>query len=65
MINGEKSEYFECNGGMTGMTVNAGHNEIEMYFVPKGFKAGAVLTAVGALTLFTLIIIDARKRRKV
>lgn len=63
IVNGEEVDYIECNGGMMGINVNSGNNHIDMYFVPKGFKAGIVLTCAGTLTLIGLIACDIKKRK--
>ena len=62
-VNGQQVDYIECNGGMMGISINSGNNHIDMYFVPKGFKAGIVLFCAGALALFTLVICDFKKRK--
>ncbi len=64
MINGEKVDYIKCNGGMMGFKVNAGDNNIEMYFTPSGFKAGMILTLIGSLSFVGLIVFDIRKRHE-
>ncbi len=56
-------DFIECNGGMIGVEVNSGDNHIDMYFVPKGFKAGALLTGTGIVSLMTLIIIDLKRKK--
>ncbi len=62
-INGQDVDFIECNGGMIGVEVNSGDNHIDMYFVPKGFKAGALLTGTGIVSLMTLIIIDLKRKK--
>lgn len=62
-VNGQQVDYIECNGGMMGINVNGGNNHIDMYFAPKGFKAGTVLSCIGSLALFALVICDIRKRK--
>ncbi|MDO4499719.1 MAG: YfhO family protein [Erysipelotrichaceae bacterium] len=62
-INGEATDYFECNGGFIGLNINEGHNEINMYFMPEGFKAGALMTGVGFISYLGIIIVEIRKRK--
>ncbi len=50
-INGNKTSYFECNGGLIGFAVPAGENYVEMSFVPDGFKEGCLLSLVGIILL--------------
>lgn len=63
-INGDKVEYIECNGGMIGFKVQKGMNDIEMKFIPEGFKLGCILTLTGSLLLIGIVIIDIVRKKK-
>ena len=63
IVNGEEIEYYECNGGMIGFSIVSGNNNIEMYFVPSGFKIGFVLSIVGFLSFIAIIIFDKKKTK--
>lgn len=64
-INGNPIEYIECNGGMIGFNVNEGNNEIKMYFMPKGFKLGLILTTVGTCIFVVLLATSIRKKKTI
>ncbi len=63
LVNGEEVTVYKVNGGTMGIPVEAGTNTIEMYFVPKGFKLGALMTATGVIAFIVIIFIDRRKNR--
>lgn len=62
-VNGKQVEYHECNGGMIGFNVEEGANSVEMYFTPKGFFVGVLLSGIGVVLLGTLLIIDKKGKR--
>lgn len=64
LVNGKEVDYIECNGGVIGFAINAGDNNIEMYFTPQGFKAGAIGTACGVMAFAGIIIVDVMKKRR-
>lgn len=57
-INGTNTNYYRVNGGFIGIPIQAGLNELEMYFIPKGFKVGFILSCLGTLICFYLIYRD-------
>ncbi len=63
-VNGESVDYIKCNGGMMGFNVKSGDNLIEMYFVPKGFKLGLILSLVGSIAFICLIVFDIKRRHE-
>lgn len=65
IINGNPIDYIECNGGMMGFNVNKGNNEIKMYFMPKGFKLGLILTTVGTCIFVVLLATSIRKKKTI
>jgi uncharacterized membrane protein YfhO len=60
-INGEKVEYYQVNGGLTGFNLYDGTNTITMTFMPQGIKLGAVLTLFAILCY---IIVMARENNE-
>lgn len=64
LVNNKQVDYIECNGGMIGFYLDSGVNSIEMYFIPKGFKVGCLLSAIGAFLFVTTIVIENVSRRK-
>ena len=50
-VNGEATDYYDVNGGFIGFNIKEGQNYVEMYFMTKGFKFGAILSAFGILLL--------------
>ena len=57
-INGNQIDYYRVNGGFIGIPIQAGLNKLEMYFIPKGFKTGFVLSTLGVLISIYLFIKD-------
>ncbi len=49
LVNGQIVNTISVNGGFIGLELNSGYNEIEMYFISPGFKAGAIISAFGLL----------------
>ena len=62
--NGSNTDYYRVNGGFIGIPIQNGLNELEMYFVPKGFKAGFVLSGLGILISIYLFIKDRQNHKK-
>lgn len=63
-VNGIDTELFNINGGLIGIEIPKGHNEIEMYFTPEGFRTGAISTAIGSVLFFVIIIFEKFKSKK-
>lgn len=55
-IDGDKVDYLQCNGGCIGLAIPSGYHELTMYFMPKGFKLGLVLSGVGLLSFVGLLL---------
>ncbi len=64
LVNGAEVDYDKVNAGFIGVKIPDGYSRIEMCFVPQGFKYGAVMSAIGALSFLVLIVFDLRRRRK-
>lgn len=60
-INGESVNTYEVNGGMTGIAVKKGENNIVFSFAPHGLKEGGILSIAGLGAVILLIIRDRRK----
>ena len=54
MDNGVVIPYHKVQGGFIGLYLESGYHMIEMNFVPKGFKSGVLITAVGFATFVVL-----------
>lgn len=63
-IDGEPSNYYECNGGFIGMKISEGQHEISMSFIPKGFKLGLLFSVIGFINLFTVVAYRIFKKKK-
>ena len=62
-VNGAEVRYDEVNCGFTGFKIPEGHSHIEMYFMPEGFKTGALMSLSGIIVSALIILWD-HKRRK-
>ena len=60
-VNGEQVKTYEVNGGMTGIAVKKGENNIVFSFAPHGLKEGGILSIAGLGAVILLIIRDRRK----
>ena len=50
-INDKNSEYYCVNGGLIGIPLTNGYNEIEMTFTSIGFKQGAIISILGLIMM--------------
>lgn len=62
MVDGQKVDYYNVSGGFIGFAISKGTHSIEMSFIPKGFKAGLVLTCVSTATFVVLFIYFNKKK---
>lgn len=58
-VNGQKIETISVNGGFVGIELEAGYNEVEMYFVSPGFKAGSIISLAG---LFLFVVCSIKEK---
>lgn len=61
MINGKEISYYDVNGGFIGIPITKGNNDIEMYFIPEGFKLGVSFSVIGIVLMIFILYIDVRK----
>ena len=64
LVNGSEVYKYEVNGGFIGIPIGQGKNHIEMYFMPKGFKLGVMLSAFGCVAAVILFSLSIKKRKK-
>ena len=62
--NGEPVKTYCVNGGMTGIAVVPGENDIQMWFAPYGLKAGEYCSIAGLLLLIPIWVLYRKARRK-
>jgi uncharacterized membrane protein YfhO len=60
-INGQTVKTYEVNGGLTGLPVTKGTNEIQMTFTPQGLKKGAILSLLGMIFVCLVAFLDLRR----
>ena len=63
-VNGSDAEIIKASYGFMAVRCGAGENEIEFEYVTPGLRAGAVMTAIGAVTLAAYIIYFKKKKAK-
>ena len=56
LVDGKETEYFRIGEALMGLKVSEGEHTIEMKFIPPGFRAGALLSAVFIL-LYVLSVV--------
>ena len=64
LVNDNEVKKYEVNGGFIGIPINQGENHIEMYFVPKGFKFGLIMSVLGSIMAMVLFIFSIKERKK-
>lgn len=64
LINGIEIEKYDVNGGFIGIPIPAGENVLDMYFSPQGFKTGAIVTIIGALTSIMILIYEFKQFKR-
>lgn len=57
-VNGEKVNPVKLYGGMLGVEVMPGQNDVSVYFVPKGILAGLIMMVIGIILAIVFMIID-------
>ena len=62
-VNGTPVKTWCVNGGMTGIAVTPGENDIQMWFAPKGLKLGE-LCSIAGIVLCIAVFAFSRMRRK-
>ena len=60
-VNGNKVPVKRVLSDLTAFKLPAGENSIEIYFIPKGFIAGIIITVIGIV----LLVVYIRLRRKI
>lgn len=55
-VNEIELKKYKVNGGLTGILIPKGNNELQMYFTPEGFKIGSILTIIGLLALIMIFL---------
>lgn len=66
-VNGKEVKTYSVNGGMTGIALEAGNNDIQMYFTPQGLQTGKCVSVTGCVVLIVLCafdIVQGIKKRK-
>lgn len=63
-VDGEKAETYSLMGAMLGVNISAGEHEIELSYIPEGFKTGVTASATGALLFIFIAVIDRRRKNK-
>lgn len=64
LVNGREVPVYEVNGGFIGVPVDAGDNQFEMYFVPKGLKAGVLISGFSGVAIIFLSFIQWKKGKR-
>jgi uncharacterized membrane protein YfhO len=52
------------NGGMTGIAVTPGENDIQMWFAPRGLKIGELFTIAGIILCIAVVILNRSHNKK-
>ena len=63
-VNGNTAKTYCVNGGMTGIAVETGENDIQMWFTPYGMNYGKYCSAAGFVILLVLLGFHWYKKEK-
>ncbi len=63
-VDGMKAETFPVLDAMTGIRLTAGSHTVSMHYVPKGFRAGAVISILGICGYIMLLIAETVRIKK-
>ena len=63
-VNGKTTKTYCVNGGMTGIALEAGENDIQMWFTPVGLKTGKYISLAGIGTVILLYLLNYYKTHK-
>ncbi|MDO4499673.1 MAG: YfhO family protein [Erysipelotrichaceae bacterium] len=61
-LNGEITELYKADGRFIAMCLPGGDVSVDMYFMPPGFKSGAIMSVGGFALLTVLILLENMKR---
>lgn len=62
-VDGEEIEYYNVSGGFIGFPIKEGTHSIEMSFIPKGFKAGLIISGVASIIFISAFIYIMKKNK--
>ncbi len=62
-VNNEVVKVYKVNGGMMGIALEDGFNEVVMNFTPSGFNAGMIISVIGITIGSVLIFFDNKKKK--
>ena len=63
-VNGASVKTYCVNGGMTGIALDSGENDIQMWFTPNGLSIGKYCTLAGITILLLLAVWQKQQNRK-
>ena len=63
-LDGQRAEIYKGLGTFISFYISSGTHEIEMYYEPKGLKAGILISSLSVLIFAAYALIGLRKRRK-
>lgn len=65
IVNGNVANYFKVHGGFIRIPLNEVISNIEMYFIPMGFKLGMILSTFSMIILFSKLVLHRRNRKQI
>lgn len=64
-VDGVEAELLSVQDALCGVKLTSGHHEIELKYVPAGFKEGLVISLAGLALLVIISVLEVLSRRKV
>jgi len=64
-VNGTDTKLYRINAGLTGLSIPAGKNTVELKFEPRFMKRGTLVSVVALLIFIGLLVFDRMRNKKV
>lgn len=62
-VDGQEIEYYNVSGGFIGFKIEEGKHQMQMTFIPKGFKIGIIMSGIAILSFICIFIYFNKKNK--
>ncbi len=64
-VNGTDTKLYRVNCGLTGLSIPAGKNAVELKFEPRYMKRGTLVSVIALLVFIGLLVFDKMRNKKI
>ena len=64
IVDGTEVDYYNVNGGFIGFGINEGVHNVQMSFIPRGFKVGLVISVTGFILFIGFVTVSCIKKKR-